>query len=138
MLTPAQTDRWFTLAELAALDLPGIPNTRRGLAMQADREEWNHEAAEGRLWRPRQGRGGGIEYWIGVLPSFTQAKLLARAKLCARLLEVIDEVTQASELIKDGKYWDAYRATSKIELMASEISLDLHGIDLAAGEGHQP
>jgi hypothetical protein len=78
MLNPAQTDRWFTLAELAALDLPGIPNTRRGLAMQADREEWNHEAAEGRLWRRRQGRGGGIEYWIGVLPSFTQAKLLAK------------------------------------------------------------
>ena len=65
-------------------------------------------------------------------------ELLARAKLCARLLEVIDEVTAASELIKDGKYWDAYRATNKVELIAAEISLDLHGIDLAAGEGHQP
>lgn len=61
-------------------------------------------------------------------------ELLARAKLCARLLEVIDEVTQASELIKDGKYWDAYRVTNKIELMASEVSLDLHGIDIALGE----
>jgi hypothetical protein len=63
----------------------------------------------------------------------TGDELLARARLCARLLEIIDEVTQASELIKDGKYWDAYRVTNKIELMASEISLDLHGIDLAAG-----
>ena len=36
-------------------------------------------------------------------------ELLARAKLCAKLFEVIDEVTQASELIKDGKYWDAYQ-----------------------------
>ena len=61
-------------------------------------------------------------------------ELLARAKLCAKLLEMIDEIGQASELIKDGKYWDAYRATNKIELMASEISLDLHGIDLATGE----
>ena len=61
-------------------------------------------------------------------------ELLARAKLCAKLLEVIDEVTQASELIKDGKYWDAYRVTNKIELMASEVSLDLHGIDIALGE----
>ena len=61
-------------------------------------------------------------------------ELLARAKLCARLLEIIDEVTQASELIKDGKYWDAYRMTNKIELMASEISLDLHNIDIALGE----
>jgi hypothetical protein len=61
-------------------------------------------------------------------------ELLARAKLCARLLEIIDEVGQASELIKDGKYWDAYRVTNKIELMASEISLDLHNIDIALGE----
>jgi hypothetical protein len=65
-------------------------------------------------------------------------ELLARAKLCAKLLEVIEEVTQASELIKDGKYWDAYRVTNKIELMASEVSLDLHGIDIALGEEGQP
>ena len=64
--------------------------------------------------------------------------LLARAKLCAKLLEIIDEVTQASELIKDGKYWDAYRVTNKIELMASEVSLDLHGIDIALGEEGKP
>ena len=65
-------------------------------------------------------------------------ELLARAKLCARLLEIIDEVGQASELIKDGKYWDAYRTTNKIELMASEVSLDLHGIDIALGEEGKP
>jgi len=65
-------------------------------------------------------------------------ELLARAKLCAKLLEIIDEVTQASELIKDGKYWDAYRVTNKIELMASEVSLDLHGIDIALGEEGKP
>jgi hypothetical protein len=65
-------------------------------------------------------------------------ELLARAKLCAKLLEVIEEVTQASELIKDGRYWDAYRMTNKIELMASEVSLDLHGIDIALGEEGQP
>jgi len=65
-------------------------------------------------------------------------ELLARAKLCAKLLEVIEEVTQASELIKDGRYWDAYRVTNKIELMASEVSLDLHGIDIALGEEGQP
>ena len=64
----------------------------------------------------------------------TGDELLARAKLCAKLLEMVDEITQASELIKDGKYWDAYRVTNKIELMASEVSLDLHGIDIALGE----
>lgn len=61
-------------------------------------------------------------------------ELLARAKLCAKLLEMIEEIGQASDLIKDGKYWDAYRLTNKIELMASEVSLDLHSIDIAQGE----
>jgi hypothetical protein len=65
-------------------------------------------------------------------------ELLARAKLCAKLLELIEEVTLASDLIKDGKYWDAYRSTNKIELMASEVSLDLHGIDIALGEESKP
>jgi hypothetical protein len=65
-------------------------------------------------------------------------ELLARAKLCAKLLELIEEVTLASDLIKDGKYWDAYRSTNKIELMASEVSLDLHGIDIALGEEPKP
>ena len=61
-------------------------------------------------------------------------ELLARAKLCAKLLEVVDEITAASGLISEGKYWDAYRITNKIELMAAEVSSDLHGIDLAAGD----
>ena len=68
----------------------------------------------------------------------TPDELLMRAKLCAKLLELIDEVTIASDLIKDGKYWDAYRVTNKIELMASEVSLDLHGIDIALGEEPKP
>ena len=68
----------------------------------------------------------------------TGDELLARAKLCAKLLEMVDEITQASELIKDGRYWDAYRVTNKIELMASEVSLDLHGIDIALGEEGKP
>ena len=65
-------------------------------------------------------------------------ELLARANLCAKLLEVVDEITTASGLISDGKYWDAYRVTNKIELMASEVSLDLHGIDIALGEEGKP
>ena len=68
----------------------------------------------------------------------TPDELLMRAKLCAKLLELIDEVTIASDLVKDGKYWDAYRVTNKIELMASEVSLDLHGIDIALGEEPKP
>lgn len=61
-------------------------------------------------------------------------ELLARARLCAKLLEVVDEITTASGLISEGKYWDSYKLTSKIEFMVAEVSADLHGIDLAAGD----
>ncbi|MCA3349620.1 MAG: Mu transposase C-terminal domain-containing protein [Roseomonas sp.] len=132
MLNPAQTDRWFTLAELAALDLPGIPNTRRGLAMQADREEWNHEAAEGRLWRRRQGRGGGIEYWIGVLPSFTQAKLLAK--------EAAQNPAPARDTalrqLSDEAAWQGYdRAADKHKQSAAKRVAALDAIETLVAQG---
>ena len=132
MLNPAQTDRWFTLAELAALDLPGIPNTRRGLAMQADREEWNHEAAEGRLWRRRQGRGGGIEYWIGVLPSFTQAKLLAK--------EAAQNPAPARDTalrqLSDEAAWQAYdRAAEKHKKSAAKRVAVLAAVETLVAHG---
>lgn len=132
MLGAAQTDRWFTLAELAALDLPGIPNTRRGLAMQADREEWNHEAAEGRLWRRRQGRGGGIEYWIGVLPSFTQAKLLAK--------EAAQNPAPARDTalrqLSDEAAWQGYdRAADKHKQSAAKRVAALDAVEALVAQG---
>ena len=132
MLGAAQTDRWFTLAELAALDLPGIPNTRRGLAMQADREEWNHEAAEGRLWRRRQGRGGGIEYWIGVLPSFTQAKLLAK--------EAAQNPAPARDTalrqLSDDAAWQGYdRAAEKHKQSAAKRVAVLDAVETLLAQG---
>ena len=132
MLSAAQTDRWFTLAELAALDLPGIPNTRRGLAMQADREEWNHEAAEGRLWRRRQGRGGGIEYWIGVLPSFTQAKLLAK--------EAAQNPAPARDTalrqLSDEAAWQGYdRAADKHKQSAAKRVAVLDAVETLVAQG---
>ncbi|MCA3288202.1 MAG: Mu transposase C-terminal domain-containing protein [Roseomonas sp.] len=132
MLNPAQTDRWFTLAELAALDLPGIPNTRQGLALQAQREEWNHEAAEGRLWRRRQGRGGGIEYWIGVLPSFTQAKLLAK--------EAAQNPAPARDTalrqLSDEAAWQGYdRAADKHKQSAAKRVAALDAVETLVAQG---
>jgi phage repressor protein C with HTH and peptisase S24 domain len=132
MTNAAQTNKWFTLAELAALDLPGIPTTRRGLALQAQREEWGHPAAEGRLWRRRQGRGGGIEYWIGVLPSLTQAKLLA--KEAAQNPAPSREATL--QRLGDEAAWQAYdraqdkhkqRAAKRVAALDALETLVLHG-----------
>ncbi|MCA4920981.1 MAG: hypothetical protein ING82_16280, partial [Roseomonas sp.] len=132
MLNPAQTDRWFTLAELVALDLPGLPTTRQGLALQAQREEWNHEAAEGRLWRRRKGSGGGIEYWIGVLPSFTQAKLLAK--------EAAQNPAPARDTalrqLSDEAAWQGYdRAADKHKQSAAKRVAALDAVETLVAQG---
>ena len=72
---------WFTLAELAALDLPGLPRTKRGLLNVAQRDGWDHRQDEegAPLARRRRARGGGTEYHLSVLPEAAKVKLMARA-----------------------------------------------------------
>jgi putative transposase len=70
---------WFTAAELEALALPGLPRTRRGIALAAEAQGWLVPEAEGRSWRRRQGRGGGVEVHLSVLPMAARAKLALEA-----------------------------------------------------------
>ena len=66
---------WFSAAELAALGLPGLPGTARGVSLKADGEGWAEPNQQGVWWRDRAGRGGGVEYHLCVLPTSAQAKL---------------------------------------------------------------
>lgn len=72
---------WFTCAEIATLALPGLPATESALVRMAKRRawqspecQWSDETPKG-IWRKRQGRGGGIEYHMSILPAEAQAKL---------------------------------------------------------------
>jgi transposase InsO family protein len=56
---------WFTAAELADEALPGLPNTKRGVQVLAEREGWADSLSYA---RERTGRGGGLEYHIALLP----------------------------------------------------------------------
>lgn len=58
---------WVAAAELVGL--PGLPTSRRGLHKVAARCEWPA--------RPRQGRGGGLEYRVDALPADARAQLAA-------------------------------------------------------------
>lgn len=61
---------WFSAEELAGLQLPGFPATKRGVHDFAEREGW-HETPE--KARQRSGRGGGYEYHVDLLPPETLA-----------------------------------------------------------------
>ncbi len=61
------TREWFTIAELAGLNLPDLPPSERQLARAA--KAWDAHA------RKRSGRGGGMEYHINALPAAARLKL---------------------------------------------------------------
>lgn len=60
---------WFTTAELAEARLPGLPATRQGV------EAALASARGSGLVRPREGRGGGFEYHMSLLPAAARSKL---------------------------------------------------------------
>ncbi|HQU16663.1 MAG TPA: transposase domain-containing protein [Gammaproteobacteria bacterium] len=66
---------WFSAQEIAALGLPAMPDTKRGVQAMADAGRWNRSDWQGRYWRLRTGRGGGLEYHYTLLPAPAQAKL---------------------------------------------------------------
>ncbi|GJD97753.1 DDE-type integrase/transposase/recombinase [Methylobacterium iners] len=60
---------WLTAQEIAAECLPLLPSTKRGINDLAEREGWNRDVFRA---RERRGRGGGMEFNIGLLPSVAQ------------------------------------------------------------------
>ncbi|WP_126398271.1 Mu transposase C-terminal domain-containing protein [Blastochloris tepida] len=56
---------WLTARELAALALPDLPDTERGVQIYAERAGWTSSLAH---VRKRAGRGGGLEFAIELLP----------------------------------------------------------------------
>lgn len=66
---------WMTAAEIAAAKLPGMPTTKRGVAAKAAAEKWDDNPA---LARARQGRGGGSEYDVRILPTLARMALVQR------------------------------------------------------------
>ena len=80
---------WLTAQEIAAEKLPDMPDTKRGIALIAERLNWDaHPYA-----RKRQGRGGGMEYRYLLLPLAAQAAYLQKHKTIglADLPEALDE-----------------------------------------------
>lgn len=72
---------WFSAAELAERRLPGMPASKFGVQKRADSEGWAQATTPdgAPLARRRQGRGGGTEYHVSLLPAAAQAGLMAQA-----------------------------------------------------------
>lgn len=61
---------FLSAAEIAGLNLPGLPDTKRGVLFAATRGSWQS--------RQRSGRGGGLEYAVDSLPPEARAAYVGR------------------------------------------------------------
>jgi transposase InsO family protein len=73
---------WWTALEIAEAALPEMPETKRGVNIIADREQWRTKLAKDGtpLTRERKGYGGGWEYHISLLPEAARVELALRAQ----------------------------------------------------------
>lgn len=124
---------WFSAAELAALGLPGMPSTRQGVQALAEQAGWDKPELEGKGWRARQGRGGGVEYRLAMLPTAAQAALMLRAPAAPAI--------QAKKPADRDARWAWFErlpekkqaiARQRLEALASVEDLVLHGIGRVA------
>lgn len=86
---------WKTAAEWAAEGLQGLPGTKRGLNMLADRQSWN-DLGPAQV-RQRQDRGGGWEYHVSCLPDAAQADWARRRRAAL----ATDTATREAAVIKE-------------------------------------
>lgn len=89
---------WFTAAELAELSLPGLGGVKRRINEAASAGRWAL-AVDPRgapLARPRQARGGGLEYHASVLPPAARAAIGAMG--VAAVADVSPEPPAAAQL----------------------------------------
>ncbi len=122
---------WFTLPEVAAMALPGLPATKQGMQALAERAEW---PAKTELCRDRQGRGGGTEYHYALLPCDAQANLTMQL---LRIEEASERATAKAKLTRE-EMWAWFdrlperkkdKARDKLQAIETVRALVRNGVD---------
>jgi transposase InsO family protein len=117
------TQEWFSAAELAAMALPSLPNTKRGIILFAERSDWQRAEWRDVRWRQRKGRGGGVEYCYTVLPQVAQIALTVQFTQVAEAQEraaAKQQLTQAEMW----RFFDALPAQKKAKAGKKLEALD--------------
>lgn len=132
MIAQGAPKDWWTAAELAAAKLPGLPTAKRKINELAQRQGWAFEVdgAGLPLARPRQGRGGGLEYHRKLLPPAALAALVKRG------LSVPAEVAPVIETPRDQLMTWFERQTDKVRGEAARRRDALAAIDELTAAGH--
>lgn len=113
---------WFSAAELAELNLPGLPSTKPGVLKVVRREGWM--GADGKT-RKRKGQGGGVEFHVSLLPEAAQARVAAAA---APKAERLDRESAWERLAKLPAGYKA-KADERLAVIDQIEDLQRHGLN---------
>ena len=122
---------WFTAAELAGLCLPGLSSAKRKINERAATEGWALQVnADGMpLARPRQARGGGLEYHLDVLP------VAARAALATKGISAIADIVAVTEVRSAGMWAWFAQQNDRVRAEAARRVDAITGIDSMEAAG---
>jgi len=109
----AEPREWFTAAELAQLQLPGVPHDKRAMNRHARASRWliQHDKMGNPLARPREARGGGLEFHVSLLPG------PARIELGRKIGETV-LVTAEDQMAASWRWYDLQSGAVKAEAEA--------------------
>ena len=111
---------WFALGEIADMALPGLPASKRALQVMADRERWTRAEWRNSHWRPRAGRGGGVEYHHAVLPPAAQVKIVMQH---ARIDPAEERAASKAQLTRE-ELWAWFEQQPDKKKAAARAKLD--------------
>ncbi len=114
---------WWSPAALADMRLTDLPGTERNINDLAERDGWRRPGREfpadpNGVWRKRQGRGGGFEYRIDLLP------MRARAELVYKLHADLPEPRPTTQS-RHAEMWASYDALPERKKAKAREKLDV-------------
>ena len=122
---------WFTAAELADLGLPGLSTSKRKINERAATDAWALAVdPDGMpLARPRQARGGGLEYHLDVLP------VAARTALASKGISAVADIVATPEVRAAGMWAWLEHQPDRVRTEAARRADAVAGIDALVGAG---
>ncbi len=110
---------WYSIRELLELKVPDLPASRRGLLDLAEAGRWD---ADERFCRKRDGRGGGLEYHLRLLPIHVQRYLSRQA-----YVEEVNAPPQPEALddTRRDTLWNAYATATDKQKQTAQQRLEL-------------
>ena len=137
-MIPTPEKIWFTAADLAELELAGMPRSKRAVNKRIAKEEWALRSSEGGMPLARRSgqRGGGLEYHVSLLPASARASLISNRwppETSRSASEVMERVTVSFLADTIDTWFEKAKATAGFELRTPEVTDESGKVNIFVG-----